>query len=176
MDSESLEDLNVNYKELRSLMEILEKRIQYLQSNAGQLAGAYVIFEGIMYFQVLLSSVMVHGTWWIPLCLSAFVSIAFWLSFINSVRDWVRVREQQDRVFMEQERLYQKIYSTRNGPGENSAVQSLAKPFAFVRFQRYACVGAIHCALFSFTLLLSYALLTIPNPHELRWGSKSNPV
>ncbi|KAG8363129.1 hypothetical protein BUALT_Bualt10G0087900 [Buddleja alternifolia] len=165
MDSESLEELNVNYKELRSLIEILEKRIQYLQSNASQLAGAYVIFEGIMYMQVLLPSVTVHGTWWIPLCLSAFVSIAFWLSFINSVRDWVRVRGQQDRVFMEQERLYRKIYSTRSGRSQNDdALQSLAKPFAFVRFQRYACVGAIHCALFSFTLLLSYALLTISKP------------
>ncbi|KAG8375317.1 hypothetical protein BUALT_Bualt10G0087700 [Buddleja alternifolia] len=127
MDSESLEDLNVNYKELRSLIEILEKRIHYLQSNAGQLAGAYVIFEGIMYIQVLLPSFTVHGKGWIPFCLSAFVSIAFWLSFINSVRDWVRVREQQDRVFMEQERLCRKIYSTRNGRGENSAMQNLSR-------------------------------------------------
>ncbi|KAG8375310.1 hypothetical protein BUALT_Bualt10G0087000 [Buddleja alternifolia] len=90
-----------------------------------------------------------------------FDCVAFWLTFINSVRDWVRVREQQDRVFMEHDRLYRKIYSTWNGRCENSAMQSLEKPFAFVRFQRYACVGAIHCALISFTLLLSYALLTI---------------
>ncbi|KAG8375313.1 hypothetical protein BUALT_Bualt10G0087300 [Buddleja alternifolia] len=38
---------------------------------------------------------------------------------------------------MEQERSYRKNYSTRNGRSQNDdALQSLAKPFAFVRFQR----------------------------------------
>ncbi|KAG8375312.1 hypothetical protein BUALT_Bualt10G0087200 [Buddleja alternifolia] len=104
MDSESLKDLNVNYKELRSLIEILEKRIQCFfpplrcMERGGFRSASRLSFR-----------------------------LRFGCRFINSVRDWVRVREQQDRVFMEQER-------------------------------------AIHCALFSFTLLLSYALLTISKP------------
>ncbi|KAI3468447.1 hypothetical protein Pfo_025110 [Paulownia fortunei] len=168
MDSETLEGLNLNYKEFRSLIEILDKKFQYLKAKAGQLAGAYVIFEAIMYVQVsTLPSAALRGQRWIPVCLSSFVSIAFWLTFINTVNDCVRTRRQQDFTFMEQEKLYRKIYSIRNGRKQNdggaaASQQSLAKAFAFVRRRRYLYVGTLHSALFSFTLLVLYSFLSVP--------------
>lgn len=166
-ESQSLEELNQNYKESRSLIEIQDKKVQRLEGKAVQLAGAYVIFEAIMYIQVSFPSASaLQGKRWISACLSALVSVAFWLTFITTVNDCVRIRRQQDFTFIEQEMLHRKIFSIRTGrrqtDGGAAAQQSLAKPFAFLRCQRYAYVGALHSVLLSFTLLVPYALLSIP--------------
>ncbi|KAL7122436.1 hypothetical protein ACP275_01G046000 [Erythranthe tilingii] len=171
MDSESLEELNLNYKEFGDLIENLDKKHHHLEARAGQLAGAYVIFQAIMYMQVFLPSAAAaappqQGKRWISISMSALISIAFWITFATTVRDCIRTRGQQESTFEEQQRLYRKIYSIRTGRRESggggaAAQRSLSKMFAFVRCQRYAYVGALHSALFSFTVLVSYALLPV---------------
>ncbi|PIN15937.1 hypothetical protein CDL12_11416 [Handroanthus impetiginosus] len=161
MDSESLDELNLNYDAHRSLIEILDKKFHLLKANAGRTAGAYVIFTGIMYIQAALPSAT-RGKRWIPICLLTSVSAAFWLTLITTVNDCLRVKQQQDSIFMEQERLYRKIYWIQNGRRQNDGGapitgnhQSLAKSFAFERRQRYAYVGIVHSALFYVTFLVS---------------------
>ncbi|KAK4435659.1 hypothetical protein Salat_0729400 [Sesamum alatum] len=166
MDSESLEDLNVKFDELRSSIENLERELQSLKAWAAQLAGLYVIFQGIMYVQAIIPSAALIGTRWIAAGLSGFVSVSFWLTLIPTVNDLFRYREQQDLTFLEQQRTYRKIFSIQNGrklnSGSTAAQQRLAKAFATARHQRYAYVWAVLSALFSFTMLVSYALVSIP--------------
>ncbi|PIN23286.1 hypothetical protein CDL12_03993 [Handroanthus impetiginosus] len=162
MDSESiLEELNLKHKELRSLNESLEKNFQYLKANADQLAAWYVIFGCIMHVEVL--SAQLRGNRWIPVGVVASVSIAFWLTFTITVKDCLRVRQQQDLSFMEQEKLYRKIFSIQTGrcQDDGSGRQSLANAFTAKRFQRYSYVGAIYAALFSFTFLVLYGLSSV---------------
>ncbi|KAK4435662.1 hypothetical protein Salat_0729700 [Sesamum alatum] len=167
MNPQSLEELNLNYKELRSLIEILEQKVQHSKARAAQLGGLYVVSQLIIYGQVILPSAALRGNWWIPFGLSAAVSTAFWLTLIATVNDFMEFREQQQLAFLEQQRTYRKIYAIRNGQKQNTAgagtaQQRLAKAFATVRRKRYAYVGAVLSALFCFTLLVSYALFSIP--------------
>ncbi|KAK4389060.1 hypothetical protein Sango_2243000 [Sesamum angolense] len=169
MNSQSLEELNLNYKELRSLIDNLEQNAQHMKASAAQFWALYVIFQLIIYAQViLLPSAALPGNWtWIPFGLSASVSTAFWLTLIPTVNDFVEFRDQQHLAFLEQQRTYRKIYAIKNGVKQNTAgiapsQQRLAKAFAVVRRKRYAYVGAVLSALFSFTLLVSYAVFSIP--------------
>ncbi|PIN23285.1 hypothetical protein CDL12_03992 [Handroanthus impetiginosus] len=118
-----------------------------------------------MHVEVL--SAQLRGNRWIPVGVVASVSIAFWLTFIISVKDCLRVRQQQDLAYMEQEKLYGKMFSIQTGRSQDdgSDRQSLANAFEIKRFQRYSYVGAIHAALFSFTLLVLYGLSSV----QRRW-------
>ncbi|KAL0330100.1 UNVERIFIED_CONTAM: hypothetical protein Sradi_4996700 [Sesamum radiatum] len=142
MNSPSLEELNFNYKELRSLIENLEKKVRDSEARAAQLGAQYVIFQLIMYIQGILPSAALRGNWRIPFGLSASVSTAFWLRLIANVNDFMEFREQQNLACLEQQRTYKKIYAIRNGEKQNTrggggiAQQSLAKAFATVRRKR----------------------------------------
>ncbi|KAL2236835.1 UNVERIFIED_CONTAM: hypothetical protein Sindi_0875200 [Sesamum indicum] len=166
MDSESLEDLNVKFEQLRSSIEDMEREFQRLKAWAAQLGGLYVIFQGIMYVQAIIPSAALIGTRAIAIGLSGSVSVSFWLTLIPTLNDLLSYRQQQDLTFLEQQRTYRKIFSIRNGRKQNSgstgAQQRLAKVFATARHQRYACIGVVLSALLSFTMLVTYALVSVP--------------
>lgn len=166
MDSESLEDLNVKFEELRSSIENQEREFQRLKAWAAQLAGLYVIFQGIMYAQAIIPSAALIGTRPIAIGLSGFVSVSFWLTLISTVNDLLSYRQQQDLIFLEQQSTYRKIFSIQNGrklnSGSSGAQQRLAKAFATARHQRYAYISVVLSALLSFTMLVTYALVSVP--------------
>ncbi|KAL7159649.1 hypothetical protein ABFS83_01G042200 [Erythranthe nasuta] len=169
-NSNRLEELNLNYKELVSTIKTLDKRIDNSKATAIELANAYFLLQATL-CTAELSFPWAGGALTrnrsISVSVSALASIVFWVFFVRAVNECVVNWKKQENTFMEKQRVYRVIYSIRTGMGERddggpAANNSLTNHFAFVRFKRYTCIVAICGVLLSCTLLVTYRLLFAP--------------
>ncbi|KAL8054158.1 hypothetical protein ABFS82_05G121900 [Erythranthe guttata] len=164
MEGGKMEDHELHYNNFTSLMQSLEKKIRYLETTAVQLAGFSSIVQCILYQHSLDAAARVNRRW-ITFFLSASVSIAFFPTFGSAVWGCLTAKRQQDAMFMEQDELYRKMCSVRNGEMKDdpaaaaaSGRRRLADAFRHARHKRYAYAGFVSIALLFFNLLVLYAI------------------
>lgn len=163
------ESNELKYDELTSLIQVLEKKIHYLETRAGHLAVADLIIQGITCNQALQpsSAAVLRDKWWVPLCLSASVFVAFFLTFAATVRDCLAAKRQRDAIFVDQHGLYREMFAIGNRERQKDSTSAasgrrrLVKAFECVRYKRCAYAGVVSVALLVCNALVMYALYLI---------------
>lgn len=166
MRSDSLEALNSDYKQHITSIENLDNKSIHQETKSIHLVVAYWIVQIFIMQQATLTSIAWQPAVkrWICICLSAAISISFWLTFTITVNDWLRIKLQRDVRFMEMNELYRKIRSMRSGQCQDqvpATYEMFGKTLKILQYKRYMYVGIVNCTLLSLTVLVFYVLHSV---------------